>query len=238
MKREIVGNELHVGDRVYTAPSDVYNSDGMRIIAAMYDKSDNEFYELGLDRDGMPYERKSWTYGIKLPTDQYWKVLTLDAFIEKLEKFRQAFAGTSLDQTAPYDEAVKTASLSEVRRLTSLYGGNDPIIDRYVMYDMIESSSAPLTITIDKGGPLRLEKFVSIKRRSGKYELVMQIGWHAGTHWDGGSRCSEIPKEWLSHSWEEFVDTLCEKNRDRDLFYSKNDFMASEGLREFFGFGS
>ena len=238
MKREIKGNELHVGDWVYTAPSDVYNSDGMRIIAAMYNKSENEFYELGLDQDGMQYERKSWTYGIKLPTDQYWKVLKLDAFIEKLEEFRQAIAGTSLDWEVSYDEAVKTASLFEARRLSSLFGGNDPVADKYVMYDMIESSTAPLTITKEKGEVIRLEKFIFNKRRSGKYELVMQIGWHAGSHWDGGSRRSEIPEEWLSDSWEEFLDILCEKSSDRDLFYSKIEFMASDGLKEFFGFGS
>ena len=128
-------------------------------------------------------------------------------------------------------------SLFEARRLTNLFGGSDPITDKYVMYDMTKGGPAPV-ITKDKADVLRLEKFVFNKRKSGKYEFVMQIGWHAGSHWDGGSRCSKIPEEWLSLSWGEFLDKLCEENKDRDLFYSKNEFMASDGLKEFLGFES
>ena len=54
--REVIGNELHVGAWIYFAPQMRAGEDGMTVIARVVNSADAEFYELGLDAEGNPFE--------------------------------------------------------------------------------------------------------------------------------------------------------------------------------------
>ena len=133
-KREVIDGRLYVGDWIYDAPGTEPDAEGKTFLAGMKNAADGEFYELGLDEEGFPCERKFWKND--KPYSVMWKRLSLDAFIEKLEEFRYAVMGTALETwIATYDEAVKKASLAYARLLSGTYYGN-PAIMKFVVYDM------------------------------------------------------------------------------------------------------
>ena len=232
-KREVIDGKLCVGDWIYDAPAVAPDAEGMTFLAGMKNASDGEFYELGLDEEGFPCERKFWKND--KPFSVMWKRLSLDAFIEKLEEFRCAIMGTALETwIATYDEAVKKASLAYARLLSGTYYGNSAIM-KFVVYDM-SAEGTPMRFLPGNGSdPVRLEKYIFKKMKDGTFELEVQIGWHAGSHWDGSGFSRALPAEWFSLSWDDFLDALCEKYPADRYSYTKPELKYTEGLREFLG---
>lgn len=232
-KREVIDGRLCVGDWIYDAPATEPDAEGKTFLAGMKNTSDGEFYELSLDEEGFPYERKFWKND--KPVAVMWKRMTLDAFIEKLEEFRYAVMGTVLETwIATYDEAVKKASLAYARLLSGTYYGN-PAITKFVVYDL-SAEDTPMRFLPGNGSdPVRLEKYIFKKMKDGTVELEVQIGWPAGSHWDGSGFRRTLPTEWFSLPWDDFLDALCEKYPPERYSYTKPELKYTQGLREYLG---
>ena len=87
-------------------------------------------------------------------------------------------------------------------------------------------------------GPMRLEHCVFYRRGDGSFELRIQVGWHAGSHYDGGEMVRAIPQAWLSLSWEAFLACFSDSFPACKYIVSAEDLRQAPGLREFLGIGS
>lgn len=228
--REVIGDELHVGAWIYYAPQMRAGEDGMTVIARVINSADAEFYELGLDAEGNPFERTNRGDGEREPK---WNKLSLDAFIEGLEEFRLAVKGTELEKwNAAYDDAVKSASAAYARTMSSRFASYDPVVKRYALYDLFREGAGPRMVD----EKVRLEKYAFIKRKSGSVEVELQVGWPAGTHYDGAGRCFKIEEGWLGLSWDGFLDRLFENYPANMYSFERYELEGDEGLKAFLGF--
>ena len=221
-KREVIDGKLCVGDWIYDAPAVAPDAEGMTFLAGMKNSADGEFYELSLDEEGFPYERKFWEND--KPVAVMWKRMSLDAFIEKLEE----------TWIATYDEAVKKASLAYARLLSGTYYGN-PAITKFVVYDLSAEGTPMRFLPANGSDPVRLEKYIFKKMKDGTVELEVQIGWPAGSHWDGSGFSRTLPTEWFSLPWDDFLDALCKAYPAEKYSYTKPELKNTEGLREYLG---
>lgn len=117
-------------------------------------------------------------------------------------------------------------------------GNDDPITAIHVVYDMFDGDAAVRTMTSTKGTPTesRLEKLIFRRRRSGGIEVFIQVGWWAGSHYDGGGGSTPIPQEWLALSWDGFLTRFCERRPEEECSFTKEEFLRMDGLRRFLGF--
>ena len=232
-KREVIDGRLCVGTWVYDAPAFTPDTEGMTFLAGMKNASDGEFYELGLDEEGFPCERKE--AAADKQSRVMWKRMSLDAFIEKLDEFRYAVLGTALETwLAPYDEAVKKASLAYARLYSGTYYGN-PAVTSFVVYDMSRKGAPERLLPINGSSPVRLEKYIFKKMKDQTIELEVQVGWHAGTHWDGSGSSRTLPAEWFALTWDDFLDALCKEYPAEHFSYTKLELKSTEGLCEYLG---
>ncbi|MBO4477075.1 MAG: hypothetical protein J5757_01975 [Lachnospiraceae bacterium] len=232
-KREVIDGKLCVGDWIYDAPAVAPDAEGMTFLAGMKNASDGEFYGLGLDEEGFSFERQGSEND--KPDRGTWKKMSLDAFIEKLDEFRYAVMGTSLETwLATYDEAVKKASLAYARLHSGTYYGN-PAVSSFAVYDMSKEDAPSRLLPSNGNTPVRLEKYIFKKMKDQTIELEIQVGWHAGTHWDGSGFSRTLPAEWFALRWDDFLDALCKKYPAEKYSYTKPELKNTEGLREYLG---
>lgn len=88
----------------------------------------------------------------------------------------------------------------------------------------------------ERGQDFRLEHYYFHCHRNGSYEFEFQEGWREGGHYGGGTANNAIPEEWLSGSWEQFVNTFIEEYPASDYFVSGEELLRNEELKRFMGF--
>lgn len=82
----------------------------------------------------------------------------------------------------------------------------------------------------------RLEHYFFHCWRDGSYTFEFQEGWNAGSHNDGGTAYNDIPEEWLTLSWEEFVDRFSNEYPDKEYFITRYELLSYAELKAFLGF--
>lgn len=243
-KREVRDGALHAGGWTYVAPSACPDAEGRTLIAGMYDGCAGWFHELALDAEDMPWERRRAPDGDASHAsgdDPRWERLSVDEFADRLAEFGPAVAGTSLESWRDaYDDALQRASLAHglMLREDADDGDVDPVMAIHVVYDLFDGGAGVRTMTSPDRSPaeFRLEKLVFNRRRSGGIEVFIQVGWFAGSHYDGGGGSTPIPEEWLAQPWDGFLTRFCGRFPPEECSFTKAELMRMDGLKRFLGF--
>ena len=75
------------------------------------------------------------------------------------------------------------------------------------------------------------------KRDDGMYEAELDEAWYGGYgHNDGGTVCTNIPEEWFSLPYEEFLERVVTLSGASHFGFTAEDLKEKEGLKEFFGY--
>ena len=82
----------------------------------------------------------------------------------------------------------------------------------------------------------RLEHYLFRCYGDGSYEFEFQEGWNAGSHYDGGTACNDIPEDWLSGTWEEFIEQFSAEYPAKEYFLSASELLNNSDLKAFMGF--
>lgn len=106
----------------------------------------------------------------------------------------------------------------------------------YTVFDLFQKGSQNKIIIRPNGQDFRLEKYEFQKYQNGDILFVYQVGWYAGSHYDGGYSRNTIPEEWLRLSWNEFLDNFCKRFPPYECYYSRDDLAQMNKLRTFLGF--
>ena len=70
----------------------------------------------------------------------------------------------------------------------------------------------------------------------GTYEAELDEAWNEGSHYGGGTINVDIPKEWFSLSYDEFLERVITLASAAHYGFTIDDLKEKEGLKEFFGF--
>lgn len=104
-------------------------------------------------------------------------------------------------------------------------------------YELFNFNTSPTPRSREtKHGNYRLEHYFFRCYNDGSYEFEFQEGWFAGSHNDGGTAFNEIPEEWLSGTWEEFVDKFSAAYPDNEYFITRYELLNDDKLKAFLGF--
>ena len=75
------------------------------------------------------------------------------------------------------------------------------------------------------------------KKDDGTYEAELDEAWYGGRgHNDGGTICTEVPQEWLSLPYEEFLDRVVTLSSAAHYGFTAEELKEKDGLKGFFGF--
>ena len=74
------------------------------------------------------------------------------------------------------------------------------------------------------------------KKDDGTYEAELDEAWNEGSHYGGGTINVDIPKEWFSLSYDEFLERVITLASAAHYGFTIDDLKEKEGLKEFFGF--
>ncbi|MBR3486013.1 MAG: hypothetical protein IKH31_00355 [Clostridia bacterium] len=75
------------------------------------------------------------------------------------------------------------------------------------------------------------------RKDDGTFEAELdEAWWWGGGHNDGGTIRTEVPEEWLSLPYEEFLERVVTLSSAAHYGFTAEELLAKEGLREFFGF--
>ncbi len=75
------------------------------------------------------------------------------------------------------------------------------------------------------------------KKEDGMYEAELdEAWWWGGGHNDGGTIRREVPEEWLTLPYDEFLEEVVWLAAAHHYGFTAEDLKEKEGLREFFGF--
>ena len=75
------------------------------------------------------------------------------------------------------------------------------------------------------------------KKDDGTYEAELdEAWWWGGGHNDGGTIRTEVPEEWLSLPYDEFLERVVTLSAAVHYGFTPEELKAKEGLKEFFGF--
>ena len=92
------------------------------------------------------------------------------------------------------------------------------------------------------GTPENMREWASwyafIKMDDGTYEAELdEAWWWGGGHNEGGTIDREIPEEWFSLPYEEFLNNVVRLSAASHYGFTAEMLMKKKGLREFFGYG-
>ena len=71
---------------------------------------------------------------------------------------------------------------------------------------------------------------------SGTYEAELDEAWNEGSHYGGGTIVVDIPKEWFTLSYDDFLEHVITLAAAKHYGFTVDDLKEKEGLKEFFGF--
>ena len=75
------------------------------------------------------------------------------------------------------------------------------------------------------------------KKDDGMYEAELdEAWWWGGGHNDGGTIRTEVPEEWLSLTYEEFLERVVTLSAAAHYGFTAEELKEKDGLKEFFGF--
>ena len=74
------------------------------------------------------------------------------------------------------------------------------------------------------------------KRDDGKYEAELDEAWPEGSHNGGGTICVDIPQEWFSLSYDEFLERIITLAAASHYGFTVDDLKEKKGLKRFLGF--
>ena len=75
------------------------------------------------------------------------------------------------------------------------------------------------------------------KKEDGMFEAELdEAWWWGGGHNDGGTIRREVPEEWLSLPYDEFLENVVTLSAAAYYGFTAEELKEKEGLREFFGF--
>ena len=75
------------------------------------------------------------------------------------------------------------------------------------------------------------------RKDDGMFEAELdEAWWWGGSHNDGGTIRTEVPEEWLSLPYDEFLERVVTLSAAAHYGFTADDLREKEGLREFFGF--
>ena len=74
------------------------------------------------------------------------------------------------------------------------------------------------------------------KKEDGTYEAELDEAWDEGSHYGGGTINMDIPKEWFSLSYDEFLERVITLSSAKHYGFTPDELKEKKGLREFFGF--
>ena len=74
------------------------------------------------------------------------------------------------------------------------------------------------------------------KNEDGTYEAELDEAWNEGSHNGGGTISVEIPKEWFSLTYDEFLERVVTLSAASHYGFTPEDLRTKEGLKAFFGF--
>ena len=87
-----------------------------------------------------------------------------------------------------------------------------------------------------KGEATYSPKSHSAPHFEGHYEAELDEAWNEGSHYGGGTINVDIPKEWFSLSYDEFLERVITLASAAHYGFTIDDLKEKEGLKEFFGF--
>ena len=75
------------------------------------------------------------------------------------------------------------------------------------------------------------------KKDDGMFEAELdEAWWWGGGHNDGGTIRTEVPEEWLSLPYDEFLEKVVTLSSASHYGFTAEDLKKKKGLKEFFGF--
>ncbi len=75
------------------------------------------------------------------------------------------------------------------------------------------------------------------KKSDGMFEAELdEAWWWGGGHNDGGTIRTEVPEEWLSLPYDEFLERVVTLSAASHYNFTAEELKAKDGLKEFFGF--
>ncbi len=75
------------------------------------------------------------------------------------------------------------------------------------------------------------------KKSDGMFEAELdEAWWWGGGHNDGGTIRNEVPEEWLSLTYDEFLEKVVTLSAAAHYNFTEEDLREKKGLKEFFGF--
>ena len=74
------------------------------------------------------------------------------------------------------------------------------------------------------------------KKDDGMFEAELDEAWNGGSHYDGGTIRVEIPEEWLSLPYDDFLERVVTLAAASHYGFTPEDLREKEGLKAFFGF--
>ena len=107
------------------------------------------------------------------------------------------------------------------------------------LYDIAEpDGKRQRSFTRPNGESEWLEHYYFSKDEAGNYAMHAQAGWGgwAASNNGGAGMTREIPPEWLTLTWEGFLDKFEEEMPTGSYFYSREELAPMEELKEFLGF--
>lgn len=113
-----------------------------------------------------------------------------------------------------------------------------PLQDTYWLYNIRELGRENREFTRLNGEREWLEHYYFRKEADGRFTMNAQAGWGgwAASNSAGGSMSRDIPPEWLTLSWEGFLDKFEENMPTGSYFYNKEELASMDGLKRFLGF--
>ena len=73
------------------------------------------------------------------------------------------------------------------------------------------------------------------EKEDGTYEAELNEAWDEGSHYGGGTIDVDIPKEWFTLSYDEFLEHVITLAAAKHYGFTVDDLKEKKGLKEFFG---
>ena len=74
------------------------------------------------------------------------------------------------------------------------------------------------------------------KKEDGTYEAELDEAWDEGSHYGGGTIDVDIPKDWFTLSYDDFLERVITLAAAKHYGFTVDDLKERKGLKQFFGF--
>ena len=74
------------------------------------------------------------------------------------------------------------------------------------------------------------------KKDDGTYEAELDEAWNEGSHYGGGTITADIPKEWFTLPYDDFLGHVVTLAAASHYGFTADDLKQKKGLKEFLGY--